>query len=147
MRMHIAIVCAVALFAAACAAPPPRIQQRQDKVDLSPYQALWVVVDARKEVAAAHGLDVTSAELRRQFVEQLRDRIALPVLEVAPAAGKSALGVELEIRDKDKEAALWRLTAAHTERHGQNPFSATTGSQISDIAREFAERLAAAARP
>jgi hypothetical protein len=180
-RLHrVARFALIALVIAGCAAPAPRIQQRQYKVDLSPYNALWVSVDASKDVATAEGLEITSVELRREFMDQLRARTTLPVLELAPAEGKaaevrltitalnyisgatrgmsmivpivglakgrSALGVDMTLIDKESGAVVWRLSAGQTERYAQNPLSATTSSQISDIAKEFAERLAAAAK-
>ncbi len=169
-----------ALLIAGCAANKPMVQQDRYKVDLSAYTAIWVVVDAAKEITPGEALDATSAELRRHFVEQLRASGKFPVVEEAPAAdkplearltiaslryvsgatrgmsmvvpivgavaGRSALAVDLKLTDTQSGEVLLRMNARQLERGGQNPFTATTGSQIADIAKELADRVSAAAK-
>lgn len=174
MRMNhrVSSIFALASFViAGCAATPAVQQVRPIEADLSRYAALHIVVDAPEHVRSKTGFDITSAELRREFManvvasgkfafvgtekqpgRNLEARLTITDLNyvsgasrggIGILAGRAVLNVTLTLKDMETSEDIGAITAAHASSHAQGVFSPVTSTQITAIAKEFSLKLTA----
>jgi hypothetical protein len=147
----------------------PSVTQQHTASDLSRYDALQVIFEPFQGGEPPEGFEVTSRTLQAEFVDNVRASGKFPVVEASAArgkvlearlridalsyvhgaargmlglmAGRAVLGATLTLRDPESGAVIdtFRGTDASNHRHGA--FGATTGRQITAMARAFSSRL------
>lgn len=154
---------------ASCAATPTTLDNEKSDVSLSKYDSVQVIVSAPPFIKQQTGYVLTSEALRTEFIDQLRnsgrfETVGLAVNGAKPLVaelvitrfnyvhgaarffggvfgGSAALGVTMTVRDKITGETLQTVTLHDGSKRLQGIFGATTGRQVSAMAREFAAEL------
>ena len=96
--------------------------------------------------AAGQQLEARLTIASLNYVSGATRGVSMVVPIVGLAAGRSALAVDLKLTDTQSGDVVLRMNARQVERGAQNPLTATTGSQIADIAKELADKVSAATK-
>jgi len=154
-----------------CAAVPTVDQSKPISANLAQYKSVQVIVDGTPGIRQTAGFENTSNALRDEFTANLRssgrfssvgpsagDNDALQVqllitelnyvhggtrAAVGIFAGRAILAVVMSVTDKNSNTALGEMRATHSSSHAQGVFSPVTSTQVTAIAKEFADKLTA----
>ena len=168
-RLLSSVVALASFVIAGCAATPTVQRVQSIDTDLSQYTAVQLVVDAPEHVRGKTGYDITSAELRREFMSNLAasGRFATVGTDAQPGkslearltitdlnyvsgasrggfgilAGRAVLDVTMTLTDVETTKVIGSYSAAHASSHAQGVFSPVTSTQITAIAKELSVRL------
>ena len=147
----------------------PSVTQQQTASDLSRYDTLQVVVEPFPGGATPDGFEVTSQTLKAEFIDNVRASGKFAVVETPAASGKvlearlridalnyvhgaargvlglmagrAVLGATLTLRDPETGALVDTFRGSDASNHRHGAFGATTGRQITAMARVFSARL------
>jgi hypothetical protein len=153
------------------ALPPVNPMVQSYRADLSAYTAVQVIMESYAGAERPHGYELTADTLRRELIDNLMAAGKFTVVEketpggktlearvriqelsyVSGAArgttgilaGRAVLNATLELRDKDSGDIVDTIRASHASSHAHGVFGATSGRQITAVAKEFASRIVA----
>jgi uncharacterized protein YceK len=163
-----AVMFAVAMLAG-CAAVPTVDSSKPITGNIAQYKSVQVIVDGTDQMRQTAGFEATSAALRDEFTANLRAagqftavgsaapasgglvaRLVITELNyvhgatrgaVGILAGRAILQVVMTVTEKDTNAVLGEVRASHSSSHAQGVFSPVTSTQVTAIAKEFAQKL------
>jgi hypothetical protein len=147
----------------------PMVVRDHPGADLSQYTTIQVIVEPYQGGAVPDGFEGTSATFRREFSDNLRAsgkfavaetetqggktleaRLSIDALNYVHGAargttgilaGRAVLNATLTLRDKETGAVIDVIRGSHASSHAHGVFGATTGRQVTAIAKEFSSRL------
>jgi hypothetical protein len=147
----------------------PIVTLQQAASDLSRYDVLQVIVEPFQGGATPEGFEVTSRTLRDEFIDNVRASGKFAVVETPAAggrvlearlridalsyvhgaargvlglmAGRAVLGATLTLRDPETGAVVDTFRGSDASNHRHGAFGATTGRQITAMAKVFSSRL------
>ncbi|MCD6041231.1 MAG: SUMF1/EgtB/PvdO family nonheme iron enzyme [Burkholderiales bacterium] len=150
-------------------ANPVLVDQHQPG-DLSAYTTVQVIVEPFSGGAPPHGFEATADAFRRELIHNLsasgkfavvqgetqggkvlEARLSIDALNyvhgaargiVGILAGRAVLGASMTLRDKESGKVIEVFRGSDASSHRDGVFGATTGRQVSAMARVFASRLA-----
>lgn len=147
----------------------PSVTQAQAASDLSRYDSLQVIFEPFQGGETPDGFEVTSRTLQAEFTDNVRASGKFAVVETAAAggkvlearlridalsyvhgaargmlglmAGRAVLGATLTLRDAQTGAVIDSFRGSDASNHRHGAFGATTGRQITAMAKVFSSRL------
>ncbi len=150
-------------------ASPSVTQQQHTASDLSRYDTLQVIVEPFQGGAAPDGFDVTSRTLQAEFMDNVRASGRFAVVETTSTggkvlearlridalnyvhgaargvfglmAGRAVLGATLTLTDAETGAVIDTFRGSDASNHRHGAFGATTGRQITAMAKAFSSRV------